>query len=523
MNPGIAAAVSIVAGLLLALGVGIAVRLPGVSDWHDSQRILQCTLLFAAGVTAVLLPAVRHHLRLQGARWGRAVAAGVSVALIAGALSAATSGFARASLLEVACFTLTLLVLVPAVMAAREADPQRFDRVVLTSLVLCTALLVPAFLVAWLAAVGDAAGYRPELLWRHGFSNPRFLGQFHTLVLPLLACACVLSVRPPRARALAFAVLAGSWLLALFTATRATWYALAIASVVMLLAIPRLSGRMLLPQALALGVALPCAWLMFEWWPGAIARAPEATLDALAGRLADPFDLRLRDVLWARALSLATAQPLLGVGPMGLALDPSPVAAHPHSVLLQLASEWGLLATVALAVALGAAAGPLLRGFRDRVPEGSHAGRNPGGAQEALLGAALLLSLLAGLIHAQVDGLLVMPVPQLLFALLVGWVGSMRLPAADPLPRPPTAAARVAGAAVPAVCVVALIAGAGPEVTGLQSRTEQRERDCPELAGSTRFWVEGSLWDEAGPPRRFTPLAPPPGCRPGHSTGATPR
>lgn len=515
MNPGIVASVTIAAGLLLVIGLGIAVRLPGVSDWHDSQRILQCLLLLAAGSAAALLPAVSHHLRVQGGRWGRGVAGGVSVALIAGALSAATSGFARASLLEVACVTLTLLVLVPAVMAAREADPQRFDRMVLTALVFCTALLVPPFLVAWLAAISDAAGYRPELLWRHGFSNPRFLGQFHTLVLPLLACACVLSVRLPRARAVAFAVLAGSWLLALFTATRATWYALAIASVVMLLAMPRLAGRMLLPQALALAVALPCAWLMFEWWPGALARAPEATLDALAGRLAQPFDLRLRDVIWTRALSLAIAQPLLGVGPMGLALDPSPVAAHPHSVLLQLASEWGLIATIAVIAAVGAAAGRLLRGSRGRFPEESHAGRSPRGLQEGLLGATLLLSLLAAVIHAQVDGLLVMPVPQLLFALLVGWVGSMRLPAADPLPRPPIVAARVAGAALPAVCVVALIAGAGPEVTGLQSRTEQRERDCPALAGSTRFWVDGSLWGEQGPPRRFAPLPPPSGCRPG--------
>jgi len=518
--PRVSAAGAIVAALLLAMVAGVSARVPTLSDWHDSQRVLQCALWLMAGTAAALLPSLRQPLRAQAARWGPGVTFGVCAALAAGTLSAITSGFARAGLLEVASVALSMGVLVPAVMVAREADPTRFDRAVLGLLAVCGALLVVPFLAAWVAAVSDAAGYQPDLLWRHGFSNPRFLGQFHTLLLPLLGVACLAFADRRRWWLAVHAVLAGSWLLALFTATRATWYALALSSVLLLLATPRLAGRLLAPQLLALAIALPCAWLMFEWWPGALAGTPEATLDALAGRLAEPFDLRLRDVLWARALSLALSEPLLGVGPMGLALDPNPVAAHPHSVLLQFASEWGLVATAGAILAAGAASLGLLRGqARGRLDPTLARGQVP----DALLGAALLTSLGAALIHAQVDGLLVMPISQMMFALTAGWAGSVLLPPArSPRPARPVRA-RAVEVALPIACVAAIAVGAGPEAIGAQSRLERRASACPELARSTRFWVEGSLWDEAGPPRRFTPLAPPPGCRPGHSTGATPR
>jgi O-antigen ligase len=53
-----------------------------------------------------------------------------------------------------------------------------------------------------------------------------------------------------------------------------------------------------------------------------------------------------RTELWALAWQIIQAYPLFGVGPMHYADIPNQIAAHPHNLIMQFATEWGIPATL---------------------------------------------------------------------------------------------------------------------------------------------------------------------------------
>lgn len=59
-------------------------------------------------------------------------------------------------------------------------------------------------------------------------------------------------------------------------------------------------------------------------------------------------DSSLRTELWALAWQYIQTHPWLGLGPMQYAALPNPIAAHPHNLVMQFASEWGVPATLLL-------------------------------------------------------------------------------------------------------------------------------------------------------------------------------
>ncbi len=512
-------AVDLVLGVgAVALIAATGVLLPGLLDWHDSQRVWLGALLIAAAAPVAIHRRHPGAVMAHASRWGTGTWVGLLLVAALGTASASASGFVRLALLEVATAALLVLVMLT-VMVAREQRPPRFDRGMPGILAVATAGTVVPFLVAWASALGNPGGYVATQVWQHGFSNPRFLGQFQTLTLPLVVTLCTLSWMTGYRRVGVWLVLLGGWLLALFTATRATWYSLAPAVALVALLAPRQVFRLLVPAVVSLAVAVPLAWLMFDVLPARLAGAESGAVGAFAARVADPLNLSLRDVLWTRALDLVREAPLLGIGPMGLALDPSPVAAHPHSAPLQLAAEWGVPAMLAFGIAAAFAGLRLIAGYRRLLAAGN--------AQEAdrdrqALATGLMVALCAAAIHAQVDGLLVMPVAQGLLALLAGWAGSLLL---DPAPAAavhrPWAGPTLAFAAF--AMATALVAGLLPELSRLQARSQARTLGCPDIQWKPRVWVDGSYWGEAGPPRRFKPLPPPPGCRPIDPSAVTPR
>lgn len=60
------------------------------------------------------------------------------------------------------------------------------------------------------------------------------------------------------------------------------------------------------------------------------------------------LDPSKRDVLWQIGWEVIRAYPLLGIGPMHYANIPNPIASHPHNLMIQFASEWGIPATLLL-------------------------------------------------------------------------------------------------------------------------------------------------------------------------------
>jgi hypothetical protein len=232
-----------------------------------------------------------------------------------------------------------------------------------------------------------------------GFSNPRFFGQFQIFLMPLLV-ALVLhcQVKHPGLAGLVMVVLVGQWCIAYALGGRGLILGLLVAHA-SLLFLRFAFFRFISVQLIAALIGLLLFWLLFCLVP--IWLGWELTLrDTLRPGLS------AREVLWLEALELITRQPWLGVGPMHFSASINPVAAHPHQMLLQWASEWGMPA--ALGVMMLAAWGMLsaarcLR--RDCV---------------AGMDAALWVGLVGGLILAQVDGVFVMPYTQIWMTVFVG-------------------------------------------------------------------------------------------------------
>ena len=488
--------------------VGAAILIAAVSsrwfallNWHDSQRLLQCGLLSLVAIAAILQSGLRQRLLAQATRIGAVPMLCCAGAIALGVASAAGSGLARFGLLEVA-LALLLLLFAFCAMSAHTCTPERFSDAAIGAITAAAAVLIVLFLSSYSAALFADAGFEAANLYRGGFSNPRFLAQVHTLALPVLGIACVWPAFALRWRVLCYFVLVLTWVMAWLTASRATWYALAAACLVLLLLGAPLARRLIAIQlgaiAASIGAFYAMFWLIPKWLLGQdFLRLFGASLE----RLGDPMSLSLRDELWTRALELIQAHPLLGVGPMGLALDFNPVAAHPHSAPLQIAAEWGLPALVLMAVAVSITA--VRCAVALRAPLEASATDN-----RTLLPVALACSMIGAAVHSLVDGVIVMPVTQTLLAMMAGWtVGVLLPPSAGQAIRPRYSALCIT---VIAAALFSLLRGIAPEAGRIDERQFDFARAHPGQAPTvTRFWTQGRLIDEVDPAHaRFSARRP---------------
>jgi len=503
----------VVLALLLFLVAGVSVRGFGLYHWHDSQRVFELLALLVVGAAMLACPPALRSLVHEALRWiGVRGLAALGAAAALGLFSAWHAASQRFALIEV-CILFLLGLCVLGVARARALEGRRLDIVLLCAILAAAAALCATFLVAWLAAVSSDAGFFSELLFQSGFSNVRFLGQFHTFALPLLACACLLPGLRPFYRALVFMLLALTWTMAIGTVTRGTWFAW-VAAVIILLPFARARLLPLLQMQLGgLVAGALLAWVMFDWVPQMLASADASAFGLFTGRFSDPLALRSRDLLWMRAAELIAAHPWTGVGPMMLALDHNPVATHPHNALIQLAAEWGLPAAVLMtAVGIGlwwklAASLPRLQWPRS--PGSPASSVSPDAARlGVLLPVALVWAVTAAAIHAMVDGLLVMPYAQVAGAMILGWTLGVLRPSAVRRTAPAAVRRRgpgrrcvsvlQAGAAVAvAAAGLFLAAGTWPELSRLEAREDAFfERHPFEVLSKPRLWSQGWLHDD---------------------------
>lgn len=354
--------------------------------WHDQQRIAQIFLLIICLGYSFLNV---KSLPASGLR-------SVSVVLVLGFFS---SMFAREVLwasmewaLYVGLFFLALT----------SASLNRSSNWRLA--VACVAGLVGFFLAfQFLVYYGSSflSGIKvlePSLMYG-GFANPRFLGQFQVVLIPLLAGLVVdLWGRRPFFSVVCLVVLLLHWVIAFMLDGRGVWVALFL-SYAGLFIFASVLWRMVFLQASIALLGFFLFKFMFELVPLWVG------ID-----VGDYSQLRLglsaRDIIWCSALEMAISHPWFGVGPMNFSAIVNPVAAHPHQLILQFFTEWGGLATLCVILLIVRA---FLRGIRFIRAE-----------QIQSVDVAIWLAVASALVLAQVDGVFVMPYAQTWLAVLVG-------------------------------------------------------------------------------------------------------
>ncbi|PPD51581.1 MAG: hypothetical protein CTY11_11720 [Methylomonas sp.] len=186
--------------------------------------------------------------------------------------------------------------------------------------------------------------------------------------------------------------------------------------------------------------------------------------------------------LWGHAWAMIKTHPWLGVGPMHFAWYPNDTGAHPHNSVLQLAAELGLPAIILVLLLTGHGLICWLQRYNARTL-----------ADESAFKIAVVITLFFTLVmtaaYSLVDGVIVMPLSQVMMALMVGLamgVYRQQVPATET--QKPGAAMRLLAGATLAALVWAVLPDLLPRITG-------NERFCPvayQVEGP-RFWQEGGI------------------------------
>lgn len=473
-NPQSWALLVVAAYVFLAPNVDFAPRL----TWHDGQRLAQLALL-AVVLLTLAVPGAARSLADTWTQLPRWIRIALLTAFALGFASCLAAPLPRWAFLEWGLLWL-LLVVALCVAAQRRRLGGRLDQ----SLVLLMLATAAAYAVNTCAVytvmllVGPAYGQGFDVRELYtSFSNVRFFGHVQTMLLPFLLLPAMWWGTTRARCVLLWSVPVIWWMLVVGSGTRGTWAALLIgATAAWLFGGP--AGRLWVKwQGAGLGAGLLCYGIFILGIPQ-LMDLPVSFLH----RTGEIISLSRREVLWEAALTYAAQHPLLGVGPMHYAYWVNEVAAHPHNAVLQWLAEWGVPAGLLL-TGVWAAGGLCFASHVRRVSDQDD-------DRARLFRVALLAALAGASAQAMVDGVLVMPVSQVLLALLAGWaIGMMS----------GTAGARVAGRGERLLLTLAVLFAAAAVVYGVAPEIGQlAEREQVFLAGRDpntillpRFWALG--------------------------------
>lgn len=391
-------------GVVLAYGLLLLICLNFLQNsGHDWQRVTELAFLFLAGCVMAYRPfasTLRDHV-------GSGIAHCLLIFYALGVLSSVLAFSPRYALYETA--SLMLLILTALVIADGLAHERSSLMRMLQGFGIGAALyatkIVSVYVSVWLLdATPSPLDFTP------GFSNIRHFNHVETIGLPLLTLLYVLTPATSRLRPLYMATAAVWWTVLFVTGARGTEVSLFTAALVALLVRRRAAWPFLRAMIVTCVIGAILYELSFVVLPNLMGRLPFGDASVVARTMADPTSGRTR--LWQCALDLIADHPLLGVGPLhfahyGAVVD---IGAHPHDWMLQIASEWGIPAFMALFVALVFAFRGLWRAGA-RVAADDAVNQNMLSAW-VLIGAALL-------VDASVSGSIVMPQSQLMIVLYI--------------------------------------------------------------------------------------------------------
>lgn len=244
-----------------------------------------------------------------------------------------------------------------------------------------------------------APEYSEKLIRFPGFANVRYFSDFQSFMLLLLPAALERYTNKGVLRTVVTVLIAFYFALAFIVGSRSIVAAHVMLHGILLITLGIRYRSFLVTQLrfwLYGMVIFAClTWLPPLLFPGAGGHPGTSDLARLSASS--------REVLWQVAWDMIKDNPLLGVGPMHFSNTPNPIGSHPHNLILQFASEWGVPATLILIGLVSAHLWSSLKVLKDTAEE------NLSAMQLAMTGATLALVL-----QSMVAGTMNYPVSQIL-------------------------------------------------------------------------------------------------------------
>jgi len=377
----------------------------------NSKRILQLALFTAILLFTVSWVPLRESASAQLSRLSALNGYCLALFFIIGIVSSLRLDQPAYALVDV-CMIFVMMMLIMVTAASRELTGKYFDKWAVALLAaLGFAVFIQEFMgfvTGW--AIGTEFSYEQALIH---FAHPRFYNQLQTWSIPILA-ALPLLFPDRRWIKIGSVILIGmQWFLVIALAARGTSLSVFIAMVFIAFWLPAQRkywlkfqlGGLLVGIGIYLGIVLLNGVLIpksqsGEFYAYSVGRPMAHTSG--------------RSMFWRLSVNDALEHPLLGSGPTRYACDSDQVLpAHPHNFPLRILGEWGMIAFVLfiiLAITIGIA---FLKDLKHQISAS---------LTDPPLKAMLATSLIAGIIHACLSGVLIMPASQVAMIMVAGWV-----------------------------------------------------------------------------------------------------
>ena len=377
----------------------------------DAKRVLQLALFAAIMIFAVTWTPLRTATIAQLSRLSVFSRYALALFFFIGIVSSLRLDHPAYALIDVSMM-FVMMILIAVTAASRELSAERFDKwAVLLLAVMGFAVVIQEFMgfvAGWV--FGSEFSYDQALIH---FAHPRFYNQLQTWSIPVLAALPFLFPDRRWVKIGCLVLLGLQWFLVIAFAARGTALSLFIAMVFIAFWMPAQRGFWVKFQlgGLIAGIAIYSGIIFLN---GAL--IPQSQSGKFyAHSVGRPMaHTSGRTMLWRLSTEDAVKHPILGAGPAQYACDSDiTLPAHPHSFLFQLMGEWGFIAAL-LVLMLAVSIGWVF--LRDLKRHSKSLSSN------RTLQAMLATSLIAGAIHTNLSGLLIMPASQVTVILIGGWV-----------------------------------------------------------------------------------------------------
>lgn len=241
-----------------------------------------------------------------------------------------------------------------------------------------------------------------------GFTNPRFFGQFCTLIIPIMIAPVLMKSKWNKAFHTLVCMVA---FMAIASGTRGTF--LGIGAVAVLYYFLNSVCRKF---SLTIGKIFLTAFFMQLFFIDFLPKYLNIFVEnnALERKV---IGLSARDFLWLQAVEMIADKPFFGFGPMHFANIQKTIASHPHQLFLQIFSEWGMIFGLLFIIVF-------IKVINLIIVEVKYSYIN-NSEESKIIYICLAASIFASLVQSMVDGVFVMPYTQILFVYMAAWISSM--------------------------------------------------------------------------------------------------